>query len=201
MKTPALIPVALLLAAAAAAADKPVATREMRDPVDPEVLKQRFERFNKPLAEAATGPREFTEAEKAEAERKAKWQVKSLLERSEILSYNGLTTLVPKGALLSVPERYRARIGPAEGNRLVRWPEFLRHNRNWLRTFEVSREQAEGREEFSEQALESIEKNELVVIATIASGPVSILSKPAEPAEQPESGEPESQTTSTDKQS
>ena len=111
------------------------------------------------------------------------WNTVNILERSEFLSYNGLGTLVPKGSLLHVPGNLRDRVHMADGVRIVPWAEFYRFNRNWIKTHEVSRNQAEGNEEFTEAALESISRSSSVVIATLSTGPITVL-PPAAPEEE-----------------
>jgi len=107
------------------------------------------------------------------------WKPMDILERSEFLSYNGLGTLVPKGSLLHVPTNLRDRMRMADDVRIVSWAEFYRVNRNWIHTHEVTRNQAEGFQEISEAALESISRSSSVVIATLATGPITVLPPPA----------------------
>lgn len=103
-------------------------------------------------------------------------QPRDLISSSDIISFNGLTTLVPKRAILRIPENYRDRIdNHRKSNRIVNWLEFYSHNRGWITTVEVSRAQAEGREPFAEELIKQLEKNRNLIIATYSTGPISVL--------------------------
>ena len=104
----------------------------------------------------------------------------NLLERSEFLCYRGLATLIPKGSMLNVPANYADRTQMVKGAKIVRWAEFLRSNHGWVSTFEVSRQQAEADVPLTEEALEAIRKNPRVIVATLSSGPITVLRKTPE---------------------
>ena len=101
----------------------------------------------------------------------------NLIASSDIISYNGLMTLVPKCAIVQVPEKYKKRINnaPASGSKLVGWSEFYSKNRGWITSLEVTRLQAEGREPLAEETSESLKKNSNLVVATYSTGPISLL--------------------------
>ncbi len=99
-----------------------------------------------------------------------------IVDNSDIISFNGLTTLVPKRAILTIPESVQNRIGKhTPGHRIVAWKEFLHANRGWITTMEVSRAQAEGRQPFNEIATERISKSSSLMVATYQGGPISVL--------------------------
>lgn len=112
-----------------------------------------------------------------------------ILDRSDIISFNGLTTLVPKRAILTLPEALASRVGThAPGHRIVHWSEFLIANRGWITTLEVSRAQAEGNAPLPTESRERISKSSAMIIATYQGGPISVL-----PLKEPET-ESESQS-------
>lgn len=118
--------------------------------------------------------------------------VSNLIDRSEIIHRGDLVTLVPKRAVLHLPESLKGVRGKVLGKRLVTWPEFYRANRSWIETVEVNRAQAEGREPLSEELIKSFEKRTKAVVAVIrGGGPVSVL-----PLEIPEEESTEILTTS-----
>ena len=99
-----------------------------------------------------------------------------LISSSDILSFNGLTTLVPKRAIMMTPKQYEDRINNhVPGNKVVGWLEFYTLNRGWITTVEVSRVQAEGKEPLAEDITENLSKSRNLVIATYSTGPISIL--------------------------
>lgn len=98
-----------------------------------------------------------------------------ILASSDILSFGGLATLVPKQAILCIPAQYQTRIKLAPGSKIVSWSDFYAANRGWIKTMEVSRTQAEGKEPFDEKTAESLSKSSMVVVATYKTGPISVL--------------------------
>lgn len=99
-----------------------------------------------------------------------------ILDRSDIISFNGLTTLVPKRAILALPDSMKSRIGNhPPGHRLVHWSEFFTANRGWISTIEVSRAQAEGNATLTSDSQERITKATQMIVATFQGGPISVL--------------------------
>ena len=99
----------------------------------------------------------------------------SLIARSEFISYGGMTSLVPKRAVLHVPKEMVERLGMKDGHEIGSWLDFLNANRGWIRTVPVTRVQAEGREAMPEATLKSFAKEKRLVIATYQDGPISIM--------------------------
>jgi acyl-CoA synthetase (AMP-forming)/AMP-acid ligase II len=102
-------------------------------------------------------------------------QPESLMSRSDVLSFGGNGALVPKRAILHIPEKYKTRLGIESSPRLVSWSEFYSVNRGWITTYEVTRAQASGREPLGEALLSQIGKGSNVIIATFMGGPISVL--------------------------
>ena len=145
----------------------------MRDAPRHEDLTERHVKRENPMDQLAA-----TTCPSAESE---PWKPVGLLERSEFLSFRGLITLVPKGAVLHVPESYRSRVGKAPGGKIVTWPEFLRLNRGWIGTLEVSRQQAEAEQPLSEETIEALNENPRLVVATLSGGPITVIKTPSKP--------------------
>jgi hypothetical protein len=182
----ALIGGALVALGTAAESGKQAAKVAMRDAPKHEELAKRLAEFENPVRHLTTTARA--------PDKREPWKPTSLLERSEFLSFNGVTTLIPKGAILHIPVSFRARICRKDGNRIVNWPDFHRLNRAWIDTVEVSRRQAEAEEPLPEQTLESIRKSPKVIVATFSRGPITVLKAPPEapdsPAGPPPGGQP-----------
>ncbi len=107
---------------------------------------------------------------------------KDLLSRSEIFSYRGLSSLVPKRAVLHIPKELAERMVMQEQSKFVSWRDFLYANRAWIRTVPVSRVQAEGKQPLDEETLKSFSKERRVVIATYQEGPISVMPPRVAPA-------------------
>lgn len=156
----------LLLPSASMAQERKAA---IRDSVSPEQLSRAFEKMRDPLNGVEPMP-ELKETPQPRA-----WDAGNIVERSEFLSFQGIATMVPKGSVLHIPEFMKSRVGITDDARIVTWAEFIRANRGWITTHEVTRDQAEGRQEFSEAALNSISRSTNVVIATLSGGPITVL--------------------------
>lgn len=102
--------------------------------------------------------------------------IPDLLSRSDILSFGGLATLVPKRAILNHPPALAARINNFEqGSKIVGWKDFHQSNIGWITTLEVSRAQAEGKQPIDEKVVENYRKSSNLVVATYRGGPVSVM--------------------------
>lgn len=116
----------------------------------------------------------------------------NLIERSDVLSFGGNTTLIPKLAIIHTPEKFKDRVNNhIPGNRIVTWGGFYSLNRAWITTVEVSREQAEGKETIPPEIVDAYSKSNNLVIATFKGAAISVLPKKEEAAPvQPASEEP-----------
>lgn len=103
-------------------------------------------------------------------------QPKDLISQSDIISFNGLATLVPKRAILNLPPKMADRINKMPtGSRIQGWLAFYQQNRGWITTVEVSRRQAEGNDPLAEELAERVRKSSNLVVATYMGGPISVL--------------------------
>lgn len=101
---------------------------------------------------------------------------KDLISSSDVISFNGVTTLVPKRAIIQIPKQYADRINNhTPGNKVVGWVDFYTLNRGWVTTVEVSRAQAEGREPLAEDLSENLSESRNLIVATYSTGPISML--------------------------
>lgn len=102
-------------------------------------------------------------------------QARSFLAESDIISFGGISALVPKRAILQIPKTVADRIKAAPDGRLVGWKEFYTLNRGWITTMEVSRVQAEGNQPMSKEAETQMVRSGNLVVATYMGGPISVL--------------------------
>ncbi len=99
----------------------------------------------------------------------------SILKDSDFISANGLVTIVPKRAIIFVPEKFSANLKDGDSDKLVSWAEFYVANRSWIEAYEVTRPLAEGNEPISEQNWARFENSKKLVVATLMGGPISVL--------------------------
>ena len=114
-------------------------------------------------------------------------QPPSLLSQSDIISFGGLATLVPKRAILQIPRSCTERMKIEAGAKLVSWAEFYTANRGWITTIEISRVQAEGNRPLADETRKYMSKCRNLIVATYQGGPISLLPAklPAPPSIQP----------------
>lgn len=100
---------------------------------------------------------------------------RDLIADSTVLCYGGSLTLVPKGAVLHLPEKLQDRVGVKPNVQVKTWRDFYGANRGWIRAIEVTRDQAIGHAPLPEATLATIEDSSSLVIATYKNGPISVL--------------------------
>jgi hypothetical protein len=100
---------------------------------------------------------------------------KDILSDSDIISFKGLATLVPKRAILQIPKNHAGLIKLEPGARIVSWSDFYAANRGWITTVEVSRVQAEGNQPFTEETRKFMGTCRNLIVATYKGGPISVL--------------------------
>jgi hypothetical protein len=100
---------------------------------------------------------------------------KDILTESDTISFRGMTTLVPKRAILQVPKNYSGLLKHEPGAKFVSWTDFYSANRGWITTVEVSRIQAEGNEPIAEETQKFLGTCRNLVVATFKGGPISVL--------------------------
>ena len=102
-------------------------------------------------------------------------QPTDLVASSDIISFGGNATLVPKRAILTIPKNLADRIKFVPGSKIVSWADFFALNRGWITTVEVSRVQAEGNKALADEISDRVQKSSNLVVATYQSGPISVL--------------------------
>jgi hypothetical protein len=143
---------------------------EMRDAASHDQLssKLRMAQQSDPIKDS--GPA-IGEVEKDPASAQHK---RSLLDSSAILCFRGELTLVPKRAVLHVPEHLEKRFGVNGKVEVKSWQDFYAANRGWIRPLEVTRDEAFGFKPLSEAKLEAIKESTTVVVATFKNGPIAV---------------------------
>ncbi len=100
---------------------------------------------------------------------------RDLIAESTVLNHGGLMTLVPKRAVLHLPEALESRVGTRDGAELQPWVKFFEVNRSWLHAEPVTRERALGKTPFSAEETKALRSSGKIIIATFEGGPISVL--------------------------
>ncbi|QQL45496.1 hypothetical protein [Sulfuriroseicoccus oceanibius] len=100
---------------------------------------------------------------------------RSMFKGMKVLSDGQRWTLVPALSILALPETHAYRIPEKATGTYVSWPEFLRHNRAWLRNYPVSVNTIKGTTPLTGPQRDHLAKAQLVAIATYNNNPVSVL--------------------------
>lgn len=168
-----LITTLFLLPAAHASAQSPTFEKPtgMRDVATHEQLSQklRMAQQNDPIRKTGK-PMGKVDEDPAKAQ-----EGRDLIKESTILSYRGNLTLVPKNAVLFIPDPLKARLEVDENAKVLNWQQFYQANRSWIRTIEVSREQAMGQAPMDEETVKAFQTGSSAVVATFKGGPISVL--------------------------
>lgn len=115
--------------------------------------------------------------------REAPLALEGLLQRSTVISFNGHWTIVPKGAVLVVPNFYKGRVAVRPEGTLLPWNEFYARNLGWLHLQKVTMANARGEAPLSDEVLEAYQQTGRVVVAVLHQGPISMV-RPAPPKEE-----------------
>lgn len=107
-------------------------------------------------------------------------QPQDIIASSDIICFRGMATLVPKKAILAIPDNYRDRLELKPGAQIRTWADFYAANRGWITTVEVERIEAEGNSPLKKDTAKTVESATNLVVATFRGGPISVL-PPKEP--------------------
>ena len=102
-----------------------------------------------------------------------------LEKNSEFIAFDGAVTLVPKGAILHIPDRYRANVVTAMTGKFMLWNEFNASYRGVVGAFEVSMAEASGQAEIKPERFDAARKTGVILVATLQQNPVSVTKKAA----------------------
>lgn len=98
----------------------------------------------------------------------------SIIKQSMILHDGKNWTLVPKGAVIFLPEAMRSRVNVKPVGTLLAWSEFLAKNYAWITTNDVSFDQAAGNKPLPAERVAFWGMQEKVVVAVHQNGPISV---------------------------
>jgi hypothetical protein len=101
---------------------------------------------------------------------------KSFAETSDFINFNGVSTFVPKGAILHIPGQYRELVTASPGSKLLMWRDFLRQYPAIVGPLEVGLAEASGAKPIEPRLLESAVRSGRIIVAVIRGNPSSISS-------------------------
>lgn len=118
----------------------------------------------------------------------------NLYSRSIILYDGKFHTVLPFGAILSLPPEYQGHVVSTPTGDFTYWPDFKAKNTSWLEGYEVPLKMAQGDEGEARKVLKEIKDNPKVLVSLYKNCPISILepvapSKPSPSAKPPVIGQ------------
>ena len=167
MKTSAPLIVSLFLGAIASAAP-------MTDRVTGEELSARRLSNTSPVANLAQPGDEGVRVSRPSEQ--------SIISQSLIISDGTNWTLVPRGAVLHLPEKHKAKIGGRPVGNLLSWKQFIAANFSWVSAEEISLRQAEGVHQLDERRTAFWPKQDKMIVAVHLGGPISVVAPKNETA-------------------
>lgn len=96
-----------------------------------------------------------------------------LAENSEYIVFSGFHTLLPKNSIIHIPESQQARVASRPSGKFVPWREFATKYRGVVTTFEVTFDQASGKEPLPAARLKPLLESDLIVVAVLGGSPIS----------------------------
>lgn len=108
-----------------------------------------------------------------------------LISRSIVVHDGRFFTLLPPGCVLHLPPSLRERILSKPEGDFLTWSAFLKRNAAWLKSQEVSLENAKGDVRGIEQLARNLAGESKAVIAVYKNGPISLLQPEPPDAEKP----------------
>lgn len=94
---------------------------------------------------------------------------------SDILVDGGFHTVVPRGAVLSVPESLADRLASSPAGKFQFWPDFYARNKNWIKLQEVDVEVARGKMPLPESVIKMMSTEPKLVLAVFKGNPITVL--------------------------
>jgi len=98
-----------------------------------------------------------------------------LASNSTFLQNGERFTLVPKGAVLQVPEKLASWVVKAPAGKFQPWPEFQAERRGQVVPFEVTMDQAAGKVPLDPGKLAAAKKAGGLLVAVCRGGPISVV--------------------------
>lgn len=98
-----------------------------------------------------------------------------LASHSTFLQFGNQYTLVPKGSVLHVPEKFASSIVTAPTGSFVPWNEFQTAHRASISRFDVTVDQASGKTPLDADKLEIAKRSGCLLVAVYQAGAISVV--------------------------
>lgn len=104
----------------------------------------------------------------------------TLYRGAHILVNRGQHTIIPKGSIIYLPAKDKAKVTETPSGKFTFWPHFIKKNQSWIWLYEITLKQARGLEPIPEHKLKELAKLNRMIVATYKKNPISILAPPPE---------------------
>lgn len=98
----------------------------------------------------------------------------SLLESCVFLTDGTSTVILPKGAIIHMPESSRLQSGEKITGKIIAWDTFIAANRADIRLVQVGNEQLQGTEPLDPELIAKLEERHTVAITAFGNYPVAL---------------------------
>ena len=98
---------------------------------------------------------------------------------SQYIHFNNDTVILPKGAILNVPKKFKDNIVDSITGTLMSWPDFLAKYRGSLSFFDVDIPQASGQKDLDPTRFKAACGTNTIVIAVYNRNPISVVRRAA----------------------
>jgi hypothetical protein len=115
-------------------------------------------------------------AQKPQISEFKKTERKGLLESSDILSNGKYWTIVPKNAIIHIPNHLKSKVVKEPVGKLTSWKKFCSQNPAWLGYENVDIATARGSESINFERFKSIAGRGKIIVATHKNRPIGISS-------------------------
>lgn len=104
-------------------------------------------------------------------------------QKAHILVSRGTHTVIPLRSIIYQPAVNESKVTEVPAGKFRFWPDFLPKNRDWLLTFEVTLDQAKGKEPIPDNKFNEFAKINRTVVATYRGSPISVRAFKDPPSE------------------
>ncbi|WP_367872418.1 hypothetical protein [Luteolibacter sp. Populi] len=93
---------------------------------------------------------------------------------SEFVVFDGNVTILPKGAIIHVPDRYKANVVTKMQGNLMLWPEFVARYPGLVARMDVTMEEVTGTTPFKPERLLAERRRNLIIVGVLNGNPITV---------------------------
>lgn len=116
----------------------------------------------------------------APEEQQPRWD---LSQHAEFITFNGDSTLVPKKAILHLPEKYAGNVVQAAKGKVISWLDFASKYPALVTPIEVTLENASAQTPVDPALIEAVSKSGRIGVAVLSRSPISVATPPPAPGQ------------------